>query len=259
MKKLQPIICLPTDKASRLYIAPDRKFYFSKRDEPSGVGTAVAHQFLYILSDEKPKEGDFTYCKNRIGSEILKMKGNIMCCKDCKKIIATSNPELHVDLGHVCLDQLPQLPLSLIEHYAKYQPKEVMVEYERICDQCFNDDSDDGCYCHHGNYKTIDKLKLTPSGEICWSPVEEIEVSRIEGITCNVCGKYVSITYKSAGVSVNLCKCEHPRAEVKEESWDEIWAKYDSFYRALGHNSDSSEYLEFEYWLKENYHVPKAK
>jgi hypothetical protein len=179
MNKLQPIICLPTDKASELFLnnleVPQYKLTKNKDLEDLGF----TNQFLYILSSEPIKEGD--WCMGALPYKIKDLP-DVWDARAFKhsKIIATSNPELHVDLGHVCLDQLPQLPLSLIEHYAKYQPKEVMVEYERICDQCFNDDSDDGCYCHHGNYKTIDKLKLTPSGEICWSPV--VDSGKVKGV-----------------------------------------------------------------------------
>ena len=100
-------------------------------------------------------------------------KERLVYTENDKKIIATSNPELwdivpnmsssfQTSDGMVNIG-VPKLPLSLIEHYAKYQPKEVMVEYGK--EPIFNEEG-----------KTVNskwQLKLTPSGEICWSPVED--------------------------------------------------------------------------------------
>jgi len=177
MKKPQPIICLPTDKASNLHTAyygtPKESMYVSVEPFIQEVKDIYKSHFLYILSDEPIKEGD--WCIDIDNNTLVKCDGvnlSIWNNKSAgfKKIIATSNPELNDSVKvkdrkfvDALNSLLPTIPLSLIEHYAKYQPKEMMVEYGK--EPIFNEEG-----------KTVNskwQLKLTPSGEICWSPVED--------------------------------------------------------------------------------------
>jgi len=97
-------------------------------------------QHLYILSDEKIEKDDWKYCSNT--NQILQArkldKNNI--CKDCKKIIATTNSDLNYthcqseeESNNRCKERCehcieyykpvdiiyPQIPNSFIEQYIK--------------------------------------------------------------------------------------------------------------------------------------------
>jgi hypothetical protein len=53
---------------------------------------------------------------------------------ESKKIIATTNPNLHTGMqrvmrGNEVQNKIPQIPQSFIEHYANYQPEKVELEY----------------------------------------------------------------------------------------------------------------------------------
>jgi hypothetical protein len=298
MKKLQPIICLPTDKASNLAMVNCTKEFIILHDKPSLPKTPITYQFLYILSDEPIKEGDWYISK---GSPSILHWSLEMCDdkshtdkwkdKNCFfKIIATSNPELwdKIEVDSKGIERgwigIPKFPLSLIEHYAKYQPKEIMVEYEHITTWGENNDGagESLYYAYEKDGKTPKtQLKLTPSGEICWSPIEEkkkfvwepvevngedpraeVDVEKlaeeeypfikpdpddINKLRATLRNGFVD-GYTACQNDIRAYQASQQKAEVKEESWEEIFKK------------SPFERIDVQVrWLKENYHSPKKK
>jgi len=164
--------------------------------------------------------------------------------------VASNNPELlmkgDLKFMQVTRDKtIGELPLSLIEHYYKFQPKSVMLEYEKRGVML------NGVNGQGGFHITNDsQLKLTPSGEVVWSPVEgehiyfidadhtypmeptraEVDVEKLadEEITKEgmkqegISEKYfLGINYKSdwtEGAKWGRNKALQQRAEVKEPS-----------------------------------------
>ena len=105
MKKQSSFIFLPTKDI----LLPTDKVIRKVGDvimQPSDGRVAIANvltiedpqecipQYIYLLSDEKPKETEWAYCPFHLGGKIFKAKGKGFICNDCKKIIATNNPEL---------------------------------------------------------------------------------------------------------------------------------------------------------------------
>jgi len=162
MKKKAKVIMLPTAQDSRIFI------HDGKLQSCYDEGVAVANdidwqcQHLYIVSDDEIKEGDWCYYKNSFGG------GNIICQAykhkddsrmlyddgshdrsigegitplegECKKIIATTDPELTVlkDVGdefEVRWEEvrIAQPSKAFIEKYCKVGGiEDVLVEYER--------------------------------------------------------------------------------------------------------------------------------
>lgn len=91
MKKELPYIFLPTEKASNIYLQNGKMCYDETIVER--IKDCNDH-FLYIISDEEIKEGDWFY--NTTDGAILN-KPSLMKMPSVRKIIATTNPEL---LGH---------------------------------------------------------------------------------------------------------------------------------------------------------------
>jgi hypothetical protein len=92
-------------------------------------------QHLYITTDEEIKEGDwFIWLKYNFIEKATKKDNN----KDCRKIIATTDPKLlkpqikQVNwIGSERIWSLPQIPQSFIEEYCKAGGiDKVLVEYE---------------------------------------------------------------------------------------------------------------------------------
>ena len=225
MKKPQPIICLPTDKnkegALNLGISG---IWHKGHSHPENDQYKNFH--AYALSDEPIKEGDAFYdTESKTIHRALNATGIF---KTRRKIIATSNPDILSDFLFHTNPTSAIIPLSLIEHYAKYTPKEVMVEYEKGLKHLET-------FIDGAKYQEYHKLKLTPSGEIAWSPVEE----------------KVGFEKRFKDSKVFVLKEEHPRAEVKEESWNDILDIYNASEESIGLNLFS--------WLRKYYHSPKAK
>lgn len=144
----------------------------------------VAHH-LYLTSDEEAKQGDWYIVRDT--NELKQAPGDKSDYMKpyYRKIVATTNRELYLcrDAEHEekcdCI-KVAKAPISLIEHFVKQQGavKEVLVEYEpslKYLDEWKEDEE--------GRiYKTIEeeRLKLTPSGEIQWKPVEQRMYTREE-------------------------------------------------------------------------------
>lgn len=110
MKNPHTYIALPTDKASRIVLEETTKtlmLYDTERTVLPSNGFTQHH--LYILSGEEIKGGDWYY--NGIGimqsanGEIE--KGDYI---NCKKIIATTNPELHFEKSSGLKTLHPNIP-----------------------------------------------------------------------------------------------------------------------------------------------------
>jgi hypothetical protein len=123
MKQKKQIIMLPSEKPSQIFKASNGLNYYPKPLHQVIPEQAV-FQHLYILSDEEIKEGDWYY--NNTGRAIEYLKHLLPSDgKYCKKIIATTDPELNC----------PQIPQHIIEAYVKKPFDEVEVEYEYLGDK----------------------------------------------------------------------------------------------------------------------------
>jgi hypothetical protein len=132
----EKIIMLPTeDKFSYIgkYKDTGDLVYNDKTDIPRGE-----MQHLYILSDDDIKEGDWVFDGDEVWRcDDYKEEFKSPYSDEFKKIIATTDPKLKVKVGLHSMDgtitevsrSLPQIPQSLVEHYAKNQPEEVELEY----------------------------------------------------------------------------------------------------------------------------------
>ncbi len=124
MKNKYKVVMLPTEN--------DREsHYITKRSDGeisykrfNEIDPWTKPQHLYFLSNEEIKEDDWKYCPNKgngidIGKGLPKPNygaritrgGN--ACKDCRKIIASTDPSLH----------LPGIPQSFLRQYVAAQGK----------------------------------------------------------------------------------------------------------------------------------------
>ena len=133
------------------------------------------HNHLYITTDDEIKEGDwFIWLKYNLVERATKKDNN----KECRKIIATTDPKLYVNEiveedMHLYKKPLPKIPQSFIEEYCKAGGiDKVLVEYENI-------KKDRPAYVdHHGitilnGSDEITQLKLDSNNCIIIHPVEE--------------------------------------------------------------------------------------
>ena len=130
-RKRAKVHMLPTDR-SYLTISGGKLSYDDVDYAESGF---IKPQHLYITTDEEIKKGDwFIWLKYNFIEKATKKDNN----KDCRKIIATTDPKLlkpqikQVNwIGSERIMSLPQIPQSFIEEYCKAGGIDnVMVEYE---------------------------------------------------------------------------------------------------------------------------------
>jgi hypothetical protein len=170
MKQTHKIVMLSTiDRDSKLWYSNDGQYMY----DPLGVYDAKP-QHLYILSDDEIKEGDWYAYKDRFLDGTVKTQEdfeqanwNIKQCEanetaytqraqqgknakngicGCYKIIATTDPKLKVKIHLNSMDgtitetsrEIPQIPQSLVEYYAKHQPEEVELEYDEWIDRPYS-------------------------------------------------------------------------------------------------------------------------
>lgn len=170
MKRKANVVMLPTEKASLLALNKGKLFLSeSKLDyiKDSALGTEPQH--LYFTTDEEIKEGDWVYdpAYNRVAKYLNRLQGG-NCSDHCKKIVATTDPELWrkpaVDIRKTgslySLDGVDKIPTDFIEAYVREQGKitEVMLEYEVAPPSE-----------RYG--KAIDVLKLRPNGTVIVHPI----------------------------------------------------------------------------------------
>lgn len=122
MNKNHPFILLPTDKSSSVLLKEGKAYYTGDNTEPPR--NSAENQFIYILSNEKPKETEWTYCYFHLGNKIFKAKGEGFICNACKKIIATNNPELCITTASKIGNTTPKISQSDIEYIISLYNKE---------------------------------------------------------------------------------------------------------------------------------------
>ena len=172
--KKYKVIMLPTEDTTTLW-----KYMFGEYLEHShniGKDNQLIAQHLYVISDEDIKEGDWYIYEGR---EVNKAKNNLIPNSKFRKIIATTNKSLSSqskyskeELGGaepIKYTKLPQLPQSLIKHYAEVggvgdiELKYELVNEGDLYNTCINH-YEEGCLdC----YDT--KLKLTDNNEVVWN------------------------------------------------------------------------------------------
>ena len=90
------VVMLPTKNASRLHRNGAGYFYY--KDHPT-LSLMTEAQHLYFLSDEEIKKGDCKLCLNDNFISQYQSNKSIesdTICKDCKKIIATTDSDLEI-------------------------------------------------------------------------------------------------------------------------------------------------------------------
>ena len=146
MYKEYQIVMLSTDKAnSNLFIHQG----LGSKEKVLSSGQGIVHrkemmacgvsqpQYLYILSDDDIKEGDWfvNLLNNSLGNSISLVEST---SKNCKKIIATTDNTLVFTKQNRHLVQaiihVPQIPTSFIEHYIQQYNNgnvidKVLIEY----------------------------------------------------------------------------------------------------------------------------------
>lgn len=142
MKKTHKIVILASDSGN-LYryknaLGMDRLMYSCFERKTSEVQQCYQ---LHAVSDDEVKVGDWyinTYAKCNVKPQKhRKAKALINHKKDyrfkyCKKIIATTDPSLKEKIpcnGSVYVFDLPQIPQSFMESYAKDPVDEIEIEY----------------------------------------------------------------------------------------------------------------------------------
>jgi len=141
MKKTAQVIIIPTERASVLIKNISiNTLSFGKEITKEFVRYGEEAQHLYILSDEEIKEGDWIIATDNNEGYFLHQVTPISIdnikVKD-KKIIATTNPELHQQDIFAVGNECCKLRQDFIEAYVKeYNAgnviKEIMVEYQDI-------------------------------------------------------------------------------------------------------------------------------
>jgi len=222
-------VMLPTDKASKLYIAGNNLFNYEKERE-NGIGNCQ-NQHLYILSSEEIKEGDW-YIKNNssihqsAGGEIE--KGDY---KNCKKIIATTDILLtdyvKVEGGFGSYNKVPRPSDDFLKAFVKAQGKidKVLVEYEGFigCSECGREypfPMAKECFqskmCKRFNNL---KLKVSPDNTITIKPIKDYS-----NRTCNTCSLWMGdrcdldLTTKCCTFTGNLADKDYWDSRKKEKT-----------------------------------------
>ena len=189
MKKTHKIVMLPTEDKWKegsivanntteelIIMDAKRVDYWSKTNDG---GRHLITQHLYILSDDEIKEGDWKY-HVKIGNvwqHQREGKGfpdelKSVVSTGTKKIIATTNNKLtkvdEVSGDNVWTSPTPQIPQSLVEYYAKHQPEEVELEYEKV--NLAEEGNKTKAITNCNNW--VDKLKLQNNKVVWVEPIK---------------------------------------------------------------------------------------
>lgn len=144
-----PIVMLPTNGASNIFLRPDDKLFGfpdkeSTRQNSSGVSI---NQHLYVLNNEEIKEGDLVHYEGTITT--VRSRGTVshtvfirteyepveVYKSFCKKVIATTNPALYPkNLQDIVNGPIGKLPTDFIQAFIKQYNagtpiEEILVEY----------------------------------------------------------------------------------------------------------------------------------
>ena len=125
---------LPTEDDSYLGISTEKVgLSYDETMHDSDVVHQCFH--LYILSDDEIKKGDWYYSHDVNGKLLGVQQFISFKTFGDKKIIATTDPKLvfkKENDEYNGYNLIPQVPQSLVKHYAKHQPEEVELEYDEI-------------------------------------------------------------------------------------------------------------------------------
>lgn len=179
---------LPTNgnSGARIYLEGNQMFLREK-----GYGTPL---HLYFTSDEEIKGGEWVLILNssyevtgarnvkEVTNKYIVMQGNYGVFKEhCRKIVATTNPELWSKTpiegqnGHFINKPSPKIGTDFIEQYVKSQGsiKGVNLEYQYSERKSFG-----GVETY--NTMVPPELKLNRDGSVIWSLIEEKMYTRDE-------------------------------------------------------------------------------
>ncbi len=192
--------------------------------------------FLNVISDDEIKEGDwclYIMDNNEIGCiSPIKADKNSSTDSWYKKIIATTDPKLtkvdEVSGDNVWTSPIPQIPQSLVEYYAKYQPEEVELEYIH-----YTPDED----VKHV-YSEIDMIKLQDN-EVVWVESKIIETD-VDGNEITV-----SVYRKDCNEHYNLS------AEELIEMYDKL-EEVEKLCKSAWLHGMRTEGEKFSNWKKKN-------
>jgi hypothetical protein len=104
MLEKNKVHALPTEKADKLFLYGNKEWYYSNQEGRSKHEAYIGHH-LYFTSDEEIKEDDWCICigvheRNSAPESCgiyvnpLRQRGANDNCTECRKIVATTNPEL---------------------------------------------------------------------------------------------------------------------------------------------------------------------
>lgn len=156
MEKKCKVVLLPTENKTRIHKAKDNRIICSLGNYSKDNFDFDSNQHLYILSDDEIKEEDWFYRKEIGFKEISLYKAGIQL-KNCKKVIATTNPNL-IKEGVASIDD------KFVKEYCNNPVEEVLVEYELY-------NTKPNALPIYGKFDY--KLKLSSNGSIIIKPVEE--------------------------------------------------------------------------------------
>lgn len=142
MKKQSQIVLLPTDQPSTIYLQKDRLY-----EEKYPVKSINAgNQFLYILSADFPKEGEWGYYKNGSVEGLHKfINGSRPKALIFQKIIATSNPELLIEKSGILKISSEYISSYILEYNRGNKIEFVTIGYEWVSDFSGDVPSKDDC------------------------------------------------------------------------------------------------------------------
>lgn len=190
------VVMLATDKNSNIWISKSNGKLNYSIDKVSD--TNIINQEIYILSNEEIKIGDWIYhstlaedskivfqCKsiNEVG--VISNDGIMYMKLFCKKIIATTNSELHnnvvISFRKEIFDKdkyqsLPRPSDDFIKKYCELNGKidEVLVQYEEFQFEHYSlDHNGEDDYDENMEIRIDYKLKVAPDNTITIKPVKE--------------------------------------------------------------------------------------
>tara|TARA_R110000822_G_scaffold277495_1_gene399339 strand:+ start:185 stop:766 length:582 start_codon:yes stop_codon:yes gene_type:complete len=134
---------------------------------------------MYFTSNDKVMKEDTWVITD--GWEVLNIQDFVSITtrfrENCKKIIATTDKSLTIDLGHLCLDNLPRPTDLFVEEYCKSPMDTVMVEYH-----------DQEVKIDEMNYITISPIKETYTrAEV------NVLINKLQSIPVDSYGEHIGI------------------------------------------------------------------
>ena len=155
------------------------------------------YQHLYIISDEKPDNGDY-YIIDGI-SEVLKNNGLKFIDDNCKKVIATIDTSLYIHQKEtVSLPErvfyLPQPSEQFIQKYIEEYNRgniinDVLVEYDKATyDKWFD----------NGGQPVFDTVKINPKDNTI--TIKKVKDNYTKEELCQILEKYTSFIWSEVGI-----------------------------------------------------------